>query len=478
MQNTFLTKFYILNILNNKTMQIHFTTSLNQNNLSFEAMKKNQFKGADRLCVEKFKAPIEKFNSNEDLQNWAGKFLQEINEHDYKGRSSGTCEERVILKQAWYNYLKNIEKCSNTLSLIVMHAFTKDLGVFDDNLPPILNKTIFADILNNLKKGIDTNINKNYQNSLFKFFYGDNLSEEKETKWIEIPSKIKDPDNFEANIAKLQTLSHNNWCTRNVYAKKYLQDGDFHILMNKNSAIIGVRFLGDRVEQIQAAENNGEIPLKYFEEVINHLKRYKKLDYAKEEINETQKVYKYLQKYRKDLKKAIEKKDYLSIFDYFGMLPDETHKELMWKKLNPLNILKKNNDNINKNIVLKYYSLPKISDPKMPLINKTCISFSDIGIDENEMFKSVDMIEGDADFTHSALTSLWNLEIINGDANFTFSSIKDLGKLEHIGGDVNFEYSKISDLKNLKYIGGYILSDNSELDVAKIMKFCADNHLN
>lgn len=39
------------------------------NNLSFEAMKKSQFKRADRICVEKFKAPIEKFNSKEDLQN-------------------------------------------------------------------------------------------------------------------------------------------------------------------------------------------------------------------------------------------------------------------------------------------------------------------------------------------------------------------------------------------------------------------------
>ena len=55
----------------NRILQPNYT-----NNLSFEAMKKNQFKGADRLCVEKFKAPIEKFNSNEDLQNWAGKFLQ------------------------------------------------------------------------------------------------------------------------------------------------------------------------------------------------------------------------------------------------------------------------------------------------------------------------------------------------------------------------------------------------------------------
>ncbi len=458
-----ITKFSLLNYTNN--------------NVSFDAMKKNQFKGADRLCIEKFKAPIEKFNSNEDLQNWAGKILQKIREQDHKGRSLGARDERIILKQTWYNYLKNIEKCSNTLSLIVMHAFTKDLGVFDDNLPPVLNKTLFADILNKLKNGIDININKNYQNSLFKFFYGEKLSEEQETKWIEIPSKIKDPDNFESNIAKLQTLSHNNWCTRNVYAKKYLQDGDFHILMNKNSAIIGVRFLGDRVEQIQGAENNGEIPLKYFEEVINHLKRYKKLDYAKEEINETQKVYKYLQKYKKDLKKAIEKKDYLSIFDYFGMLPDKTHRKLMWKKLNPLNAFKIKN-NTNENITLKYYSLPKIPDPNIPMIDKTCISFKDIGIDENEMFKSVGIIEGNADFTNSELTSLWNLEIINGDAKFAFSKINDLGKLEHIGGDANFQNSKINNLKNLTYIGGYIFNENSELCNSQIDKFLNTNNNN
>lgn len=455
----------------NKISQLNYTNS----NLSFEAMKKNQFKGADRLCIDKFKAPIEKFNSNEDLQNWAGQKLSEIMTHDFRGRSQGVHSQRVVLKEIWYNYLKNIEKSSNALSLIVMQAFTKDLGLFDDNLPPVLIKSIFTDILEKLKNGIDTNINKIYQQRLFNFFYGEKLEEGKETKWIEIPSKIKDPDNFESNVAKLQTLSHNNWCTRNTYAKKYLKDGDFHILMGKNSAIIGVRFVGDKVEQIQGPENNGELPLKFFEDITTHLKKYKKLNYAQEEIDETKKIYKYLQKYRKDLKKAIAKKDYLSIFDYFGLLPEETHKRLMWKKLNPLNLLKRDNNNANENIVLHHYSLPEIPNPKIPLINGTCISFSDIGIDENEMFKSVVMIEGNADFTNSSLTSLWNLEIINGDTKFAFSNIKDTGKLEHIGGDADFRDSKISDLKNLEYIGGYIIDDDSDTRDAQLKKLLINN---
>ena len=38
---------------------------------TFGAMKKSQFKGLDLICVNTFKAPIEKFNSNADLQSWA-----------------------------------------------------------------------------------------------------------------------------------------------------------------------------------------------------------------------------------------------------------------------------------------------------------------------------------------------------------------------------------------------------------------------
>ena len=45
-------------------------------NVSFGAMKKSEFKGIDRVCVEKFKAPIEKFNKNETTNTTATTFAE------------------------------------------------------------------------------------------------------------------------------------------------------------------------------------------------------------------------------------------------------------------------------------------------------------------------------------------------------------------------------------------------------------------
>ena len=42
---------------------------LNCDTVSFGAMKKSEFIGIDRACIDRFKAPIEKFKENEDLQN-------------------------------------------------------------------------------------------------------------------------------------------------------------------------------------------------------------------------------------------------------------------------------------------------------------------------------------------------------------------------------------------------------------------------
>ena len=39
--------------------------------INFKAMKKTQFSGVDFAFIEKYKAPIEKFKMNIDLQNWA-----------------------------------------------------------------------------------------------------------------------------------------------------------------------------------------------------------------------------------------------------------------------------------------------------------------------------------------------------------------------------------------------------------------------
>ena len=40
--------------------------------VSFGTLKKTQFSGIDLLIVNKYKAPIEKFNTNDDFQKWCG----------------------------------------------------------------------------------------------------------------------------------------------------------------------------------------------------------------------------------------------------------------------------------------------------------------------------------------------------------------------------------------------------------------------
>ena len=53
--------------------------------VSFSSMKKSQFSGIDLMVVNKFKAPIEKFNSNEDFQKWCKDKLNDeyISDEDY-----------------------------------------------------------------------------------------------------------------------------------------------------------------------------------------------------------------------------------------------------------------------------------------------------------------------------------------------------------------------------------------------------------
>ena len=51
--------------------------------ISFGAMKKPQFSGFDLLVVNKFKAPIEKFKSTDDFQEWCGSRIDEILDINY-----------------------------------------------------------------------------------------------------------------------------------------------------------------------------------------------------------------------------------------------------------------------------------------------------------------------------------------------------------------------------------------------------------
>lgn len=107
--------------------------------------------------------------------------------------------------------------------------------------------------------------------------------------------------------------------------------------------------------------------------------------------------------------------------------------------------------------------------------------YSDLGIDENRLFKDIKEIKGDyssfksnvtdfgnlqviggnADFSHSKATSLGKIRIIGGNARLaTGSNLRDLGNLETIGGNADFSFAPITrkmlDLKNLKNISGNV----------------------
>ena len=79
------------------------------------------------------------------------------------------------------------------------------------------------------------------------------------------------------------------------------------------------------------------------------------------------------------------------------------------------------------------------------------ISFADIGINEDELLRKVNLIIGNADFSNSAATSLGSVKSILGDIILKNHKIQDLGELAHIGGDRIVDDSNIDVSFDLKY---------------------------
>ena len=303
---------------------------LTRDTISFGAMKKSAFEGIDLAVVQKFKAPIEKFNSNENLQNWAKDMAKTIADKDYVGRQLETKIQRKAMLKYWSDYVFNENDAyTNTTALLILDAITKDLGPDNNNIPPVLNKGVLADCIDEIDKNIKNNpkyqfdLNKMYQNKLHAFYMDDieTNTGETATKWVVIPSKEHDPYNFEANVEKLKTLSYKSWCTKSFNAEPYLAKGDFHVYLENGKPKLGVRFVDDEIEEIQGERNNNRIPIDYFDVIENHLSEnnLKLTYYAKDEINSAERAKKEIAKIKRNLKEAIKNKDIKKIYRYFGI---------------------------------------------------------------------------------------------------------------------------------------------------------------
>ena len=291
------------------------------------------------------------------------------------------------------------------------------------DIPEVLNKGVLAQTVTELEERLKSNPKENfdfhkmYKNNLRTSFMKDSSTGETMTGWVIIPSKINDPENFEKNVEKLKTLSHNNWCTKSFNAEPYLSEGDFHVYLENGQPKLGVRFVGDKVQEIQGEKNNGKIPPKYFDTFKEHQQEYNMQlsQHAKNEVQNAETVKVELEKVKQKLGSALELKtidDAIKIFDYAEI---EVEKK----------------DNM---LVISEYRQPNKNGE---------FEYEDLGIDENKLFQFVTKI--------------------NGNANFKKSKITNLGQLQSIGGNAYFENSKVTDLGNLKSIGGRICIGNEEL---------------
>lgn len=410
--------------------------------VSFGALKKNQFSGIDLLVVNKFKAPIEKFNSNEDLQNWCKQKVDDITKKDYKGRQNETVIQRKSMLKEWFDYVqKENDGYSDSISLLILDSVTKDLKPDEDKIPPVLNKRILADTISQIQEKtkvnpkLDVNFSKMYQMNLQKSVL--NVEKSKNitdiTGWVIIPSKENDPEHFEENVNRLKLLSHDNWCTKSFNAEPYLSKGDFHVYLENGKPKLGVRFVGDEIQEIQGEKNDSKIPITYYDTVKEHILDKKLSHRANKEINEAKRAILKVNAYKnKYFPKGIENYSAEYIFKTFNIG------------------VKKDKDGL---LILSEYKQPDED-----------FSWKALGVDENKLIKDVKGIDGTANFSGSDITKLENLKYIGRTAWFGHSRILSLGKLQYIGDDGVFNHSSVTDFGELKTIKGSAFFNSSKVE--------------
>ncbi|MDR1168508.1 MAG: hypothetical protein LBK53_06450, partial [Heliobacteriaceae bacterium] len=378
--------------------------------VSFGAMKKNQFDGFNLLCINMYKFPIEKFKTVDDLQSFAQEELdKKLDLEQYKTKNSEDTQERLGILAEWKRYLTEENELyanNSALTLIVVNSLVKELKPNNREMPPALNPGVLADTVEQIKNILKDNrecmvdFNKIYRNNLRLYAMGSDKTDtgETETRWVVIPSKKNDPENFEDNVERLKALSHRSWCTKSFNAQPYLSEGDFHIYLENGKPKAGMRFKADTIQEIQGELNNSRIPYQYAEQIEDHISnKYEIPEKIKSEIEDAKKIKQKVDNYRLKLANARTQKDFDSILNEFRI-------EVSY-------------DENNKRILSEY---------RQP---DDDFSYADLGINDNKLLKDVIKIEGDADFYKSQVTDLSTLRSIGGKALFAFSQVTDLSNL-------------------------------------------------
>lgn len=226
-----------------------------------------------------------------------------------------------------------------------------------------------------------------------------NLSD-KDSVWVKIPSIKHEPGNKDLNIAKLETLSCKNWCTRSSVdkAKDALLDGDFYIYLQRGKfnlwePLVGMTTSKGQIDQIQGIENNNIVPLGLVDEIKsyiskNNLKCRSGIEdegpKASQAIMISEKLNEISDVSKKSFAKAIKEKDSESMFRFLGQKVQVLDDGLL------------SIDSYKPSYTMNYNS--GISIP-----------YSMFGLDEDDLLKNVKIINGN--FILDNKNSLFNSRI-------------------------------------------------------------------
>ncbi len=393
---------------------------------SFSALRKSKLMGLPLACACMFKAPLEKFKNEKQLEAWVEDKVQDL-EHNSRAFSAVYSEELV----QWRDFLKNepTYKTNPFEMLIMLSSFENKAKKWGDfpSVEPVVIKSTFEEIDEELKKDRKFTFNflTLYSEKLKKYTLNKSDYNEVEngTGWMLVPSKMHDRQGFANNSKNLRNLSYKTWCThKGAFAESILEDGDFHIYFENNKPRVGIRIYNGYITEIQGVRNNYNIPIEYVDVVEQRIKDKSLVvpERMMYKINNAKKAKIKAETIKQDLATAIKENDVKKILNHLGIsCKEETNWQHFCRKIKGL----LNGENVDERLfVVSSYSQP------------VDISFAELGINEDDLLKKIVKIEYDANFMTSDATNLGALLEIGGRAFFMNSKIKDFGRLKKVSG--------------------------------------------
>ena len=141
-----------------------------------------------------------------------------------------------------------------------------------------------------MNEGVNVSFDKAYTAATLELARQNVEIGDSQNGWVKIPMTQKDDPSFNDAVAKVQSVSHQNWCTKTYNAAPYIQEGDFWVLVKEGKPVAAIRFKDNNssVAEIQGPSNDGKIPYQYVDEIKEAVDSGKMPlnDYTKEELEQ------------------------------------------------------------------------------------------------------------------------------------------------------------------------------------------------